>query len=67
MLKIKAVYDVPTVLALVEIVGATTMAFKVDGYKYAMGACFLSRVVLDEGVKISFYDKDSKLVAKWVV
>ena len=54
-------------LALVSVVEATTMTFKSDGHKYVMVVTFLRQIHLDEGAKVTFYDKNSICVAKWVV
>lgn len=47
-------------------VGATTMEYKVDGYKFVTSTDFLTIAKLEAEVKIRFYNAKGKCVAKWL-
>lgn len=64
--KYATVADKATVTSWLIRVGATTMDYKVDGYKFVTSTDFLTMVKLEAEVKIRFYNAKGKCVAKWL-
>ena len=60
------VADKADVAAWLSRLGATTMAYKVDGHKFVASTDFLTIAKLEAGVKIRFYNVKGKCVAKWL-
>ena len=60
------VADKANVASWLRRVGATTMGYKVDGYKFVASTDFLTMAKLEAGVKMRFYNAKGKCVAKWL-
>lgn len=64
--KYVTVADKATVTSWLTRVGATTMSYKVDGYKFVASTDFLTMAKLEAEVRIRFYNAKGKCVAKWL-
>lgn len=64
--KYATVADKADVASWLSRVGATTMGYKVDGYKFVASTDFLTMAKLEAEVKIRFYNAKGKCVAKWL-
>lgn len=64
--KYVTVADKAGVASWLNRVGATTMGYKVDGYRFLASTDFLTTAKLEAAVKIRFYNAKGKCVAKWL-
>jgi len=64
--KYATVADKADVAYWLSLVGATTMGYTVDGYKFVASTDFLTMAKLEAAVKIRFYNAKGKCVAKWL-
>lgn len=60
------VADKAGVASWISRLGATTMGYTVDGYKFVTSTDFLTMAKLEAEVKIRFYNAKGKCVAKWL-